>query len=120
MPTMRRPLAEYLVLRSCSFGNDFLHGSQKVPQKSTRTTLPRSDLSETAPLPPATAFTLKSGAGLPTRPDVELAVSDDLPPSSAAPHAETVRATQANARGSQGDVVFLMPALLPRVGLRLR
>ena len=33
---MRRPLAAYLVFRSWSLGNDFLHGSQKVPQKSTQ------------------------------------------------------------------------------------
>ena len=64
MPTICRPLAEYLVFRSCSLGNDFLQGSQNVPQKSTRTTLPRSDLSETVPLPPAMRLDAEVGRGV--------------------------------------------------------
>src|SRR5258707_15634618 len=52
MPTIWRPLPAYFALRSWSFGNDFLHGSQKVPQKSTTTTLPRSPWNETIPRVP--------------------------------------------------------------------
>src|SRR5438046_261713 len=60
-----RPLDLYFTYNSWSFGNDFLHGSHHVAQKSTMTTLPEgistlpavvSDGSENvaafAPLPP--------------------------------------------------------------------
>src|SRR5579863_8437068 len=60
MPTILSPSAPYLSCKSCSLGNDFLHGSQNVHQKSTRTTLPRRLLRLTLPLPLATVGTSKS------------------------------------------------------------
>src|SRR5579872_1753594 len=77
MPTMVRPLAPYFTRRSSRCGNDFLHGSQNVPQKSTSTTLPRSLLSAILPLPLAAGATVKSGAFFPTRPFATGVVPDD-------------------------------------------
>src|SRR5580658_8908745 len=65
-PTITRPLALYLVLSSCSFGKDFLHGSHHVAQKSTMTTLPLSPAIDTLPLPLAESRA-KVGAGFPIR-----------------------------------------------------
>src|SRR5579884_1954265 len=112
MPTICRPPPAYFLFRSCSLGNDFLHGSQNVPQKSTSTTLPRSDFSETEPLPPTMVFTLKSGAGLPTRPPFESAESAPLP-SSAAPQPPRPRERTVIGMESQMDA-FLMGQLLSR------
>src|ERR1019366_757693 len=109
MPTIRKPLVEYFVLRSCSFGNDFLHGSQNVPQKSTSTTLPRSDLSETVPDPPASALTLKSGAGLPTSPPLSPPPdSEPLPLSAVAPQARSGSEARTRPRRSDWRVRWLM------------
>src|ERR1019366_3138594 len=101
IPTIWRPEAPYLAFSCCSFGKELLHGVQNVPQKSRRTTLPRSPLSETFPRDPATAATLKSGAGLPTRPDGSPGDEDDgegEAPGMAPPHpiiAATAAATSA-------------------------
>jgi len=54
-PMIRSPFDAYLWLSSSSFGNDFLHGSQKVPQKSSKTTWPCSSFSEIASFAPVTA-----------------------------------------------------------------
>src|SRR5579872_731840 len=119
MPTICRPLDANLVFRSCSFGKDFLHGSQKVPQKSTSTTLPRIDLSESVPLPPTSALTLKSGAGLPTSPE-ESAESAPLPSSPAAPQPEsaTPEASESrdpvNSTACRRDVIVFIRAVLPQ------
>ena len=68
-----------LVMRLFLGGVFFVHGSQKVPQKSTTTTLPRSPLSETVPPDPASVLRLKFGAGLPTRPPRSAADSAPWP-----------------------------------------
>src|ERR1700722_16242666 len=114
MPTICRPLVEYLVFRSCSLGNDFLQGSQKVPQKSTRTTLPRIDLSETVPEPPLTGLTLKSGAGLPTRPPGSPLDEEPLPSAPALPQARSERDARTRLRRS-ADARWLMVGLVSRV-----
>src|ERR1019366_1553932 len=87
IPTIRRPLAAYFVLRSCSFGKDFLHGSQNVPQKSTSTTLPRILLRATFPLPFAAAVTAKSGARFPTSPPPAAGVESPVDSATPPPHA---------------------------------
>src|SRR5687768_2244777 len=65
-PMISRPLCLYFTYRSWSFGNDFLQGSQKVPQKSTRTTFPLRLESEIFSFLPFMVVPEISGAGLPT------------------------------------------------------
>src|SRR5882672_5669639 len=68
IPTISSPEPAYFALSACSLGKELLQGVQNVPQKSTSTTFPWSRLSETDSREPPTDATLKSGAGLPTRP----------------------------------------------------
>jgi hypothetical protein len=68
-------------LSSSSFGNDFLHGSHQVAQKSTIATLPCSDSVEIV-APPETAGLENAGAafpmsGWPSFEEGELAPSSD-------------------------------------------
>ena len=107
MPTIRRPLAAYFVWRSCSFGKDFLHGSQYVPQKSTSTTLPRMVLSATFPLAFACAATAKSGARFPTSPPAAAGVASPVADSAAPPpHAVTGAARTRASRIREGWVLM--------------
>src|ERR1700677_4464386 len=113
MPITVRPVAPYLPCSACSLGNDSLQGLQNVPQKSTSTTRPRRSLSVTVGLPPLIVATLKSGAGLPTRPEGSL---PEGPPDSvaAAPHpASTVEAIAARHVRSENMEDFLLPMALP-------
>src|SRR5580704_12349859 len=108
IPTTRRPLPMYLRFSSSSFGKDFLHGSQNVPQKSRRTTWPRSSFSEMVSFEPVMALTRKSGAGLPINP-VESAA--ESAPFSASPHAvtETAIARKSAAPKSNRDGIKTAP-----------
>src|SRR5262249_29799579 len=92
-----------------------LQGSQKVPQKSTSTTLPRSDLSDTLPLPPATALTLKSGAGFPTSPELSPADSEPLPEVASPPHASSGRGDRARARAHARRSERMRWVLMPEI-----
>src|SRR5580704_7415750 len=104
MPTIWSPEPAYFAFSACSLGNELLQGVQKVPQKSTRTTFPCSCLSETGEREPATGATLKSGAGLPTRPPAADGVEETAEPAAPATHAAWLRTTASTAaRRGRGD-----------------
>src|SRR5580693_2142064 len=86
-------------------GNDFLHGSQKVPQKSRITTLPCAALSVFGPSPP-TGSAVISGAGLPRSGWVAPDASPAPPPLAPEHEAtESASAAQANADENRGAKV---------------
>ena len=101
MPTISSPEPAYFALRACSLGKELLHGVQNVPQKSTSTTFPCSCLSDTRRrASPATGATLKSGAGLPTRPPSAAGAETAGPPAPATQPAWLRRPRQAAPRAA--------------------